>query len=94
MVGAAPLIQLVDGFLQARVQRLQCRSPLAGMRSQRQCPQCLLARLAPQRVPSPETAIALDTEQLTRLVVRPTSLCHQLCAMLGWGRGANCLLEH
>jgi hypothetical protein len=44
---ADPPIQLVDGFLQARIQSQQGGPSLAGMRSQRQRPQCVLARLAP-----------------------------------------------
>ena len=41
------LIQLVDGFLQAGIQRHQCFPSLAGVRSQRQRPEFVLARLAP-----------------------------------------------
>src|SRR5262249_12394337 len=51
------LIQLVDRFLQARIQGQQGSPSSAGMWSERQRLERVLAGLAPQRVAQPQTVI-------------------------------------
>ena len=51
------LVESIDRSLQVRVQDRQRSSSLAGMRSQRQRSECLLANSAPQRVAQPQAAI-------------------------------------
>src|SRR5260370_33894313 len=51
------LVEFIDRSLQVRVQDQQRSSSLAGMSSQRQRSECLLANSAPQRVAQPQAAI-------------------------------------
>jgi hypothetical protein len=54
---ADSLVEFIDRSLQVRVQDQQRSSSLAGMRSQRQRSECLLANSAPERVAQPQAAI-------------------------------------